>query len=89
MGIINNFDVKESFLILTKDGNQIFKLDEDEVIVKYQPEHESWRVQNLNGDIIEDDIKIAYYATSNKILSFKYRRRGESKEQRKEMRLYF
>jgi hypothetical protein len=89
MGVTKNKDVKEAFLILTQDGNQIFLLENEEVKIKYDCEADSWSLRDLEDGVIKEGMKIAYYAVSNKYLSFSYRFQDDDKKERKEIKLEF
>lgn len=94
MGIVKNFDVKEAFLILTEDGNRIFRMEKPDgdfidVNVIYNSETNSWDLQDVDTKMIVHNIIIAYYAVSDKVLSICYRLPKQNKEERQTVRLWF
>jgi hypothetical protein len=94
MGITKNNDVKDAFRIITEDGNRIFLQDINDydmrdVKLKESTETGTWNLVGIDDEPIITNMHIAYYAVSNKILSFVYRLLNESKEERKTIKLWF
>lgn len=94
MGIIKNNDVKDAFRIITEDGNRIFLQDINDydmrdVKIKECPQTGTWNLVGIDDEPLIIGMNIAYYAVSNKILSFSFRLQDESKQERKTIKLWF
>ncbi len=94
MGITKNEDVMDAFRVITEDGNRIFlqELDENnkrDVKIKENTEKGTWDLVTINDVPIITAMFIAYYAVSNKVLTFTYRLKNENKEERKAIKLWF
>jgi hypothetical protein len=52
-------------------------------------ESDTWDLISIDDTVLIANMSIAYYAVSNKVLSFTYRLNGETKQERKTMKLWF
>jgi len=94
MGITKNNDVMDAFKVVTEDGNRIFLQDVNEydmrdVKIRENAEKGTWDLIGIDDSPVVTGMHIAYYAVSNKVLSFTYRLSGEKKEERKTIKLWF
>lgn len=94
MGITKNNDVMDAFRIITEDGNRIFLQDVNaydmrDVKIKENPIEGVWDLVGIDDETIIEGMNIAYYSVSNKVLSFTFRLKGEAKEERKIIKLWF
>jgi len=94
MSITKHMDVMDAFRTIIEDGNRIFLQDINEydmrdVKIRENMENKSWDLIGIDDEPIILEMYISYFAVSDKALSIIFRLRGEKKEERKTLKLWF